>query len=623
MTLPTVSPADQPATPPLQPPVTPFNLPALDSANGRNGSASFVPSRLPQPQRWSWRKKVLVTAGVFLGITGAVVTYWMVRNPHQARTDLVTHRVKYEKLELTIVERGALESAKNSDIYCNVKAGTRGGTTASTIKWVIDDGSSVKKGALLVDLDDSGLQDQLKNQKITVDKAEADKIKSEEDFKIQLSQNESDIKSAEVNLQLSTIDLQKYKEGDYPQQLKIFEGNIKQAESDVEQQRDRVAWANRMVKKGYLTVTQSQGEQSKLESLQITLAKAMEDRRVLTDPVFGTGMRQITFLQNDVSEKMRALERVKSQAKAKEVQAMSAREAMKSVYAQALAQHKEIEDEIKKCKIYSPQDGMVVYFVPEQARGGGGSQQSIVAQGEPVREGQKLMQIPNLRRMLVNTKVHEAMVSRVTSGQPAQIRVDSFPDRILHGHVDLVATVSSQQDFYSTDVKVYTTKVRIDDSVDNLKPGMSAEVTIAVGDALEHVLAVPIQAIIGSAEMGRQRKCFVVTPEGPQERDIMVGQSNERMAEIKEGVQEGEEVVLNPKALVGDKAKTRQPTENRKGNGDTAPDSDSPAPKGKDKKKMPTDSEKRPMAAREGVPVGEGSGGNQFKPEDRKSKSGK
>ena len=53
---------------------------------------------------------------------------------------------------------------------------------------------------------------------------------------------------------------------------------------------------------------------------------------------------------------------------------------------------------------------MVVYYVPEQARFGGGSQQSIVAQGEPVREGQKLMQIPDLKHMLVNTKVHEALV---------------------------------------------------------------------------------------------------------------------------------------------------------------------------------------------------------------------
>jgi biotin carboxyl carrier protein len=361
-----------------------------------------------------------------------------------------------------------------------------------------------------------------------------------------------------------------------------------------------------MVKKGYLTVTQAQGEQSKLESLQINLAKALEDKRVLTDPVFGTGKRQNTFLQNNVMEAKRALERVKSQAAAREAQARSAREAKKSVHQQEVIKCKEIDDEIKKCKIYSPQEGMVVYYIPEQARYGGGAQQSIVAQGEPVREGQKLMQIPNLRRMLVNTRVHEALVSRVTSGQPAIIRVDSFPDRVLHGHVDQVATVSSQADFYSSDVKVYTTKVRITDSVESLKPGMSAEVTITVGATLEHALTVPIQAIIGSAEMGKKRKCFVVTEQGPQEREILVGQSNERMAEIREGVREGEEVVLNPKVLVGDKVKTRQPSGNRKGeSGDDNPESDgkSPSPKGKDRPKSPMVPEKRPVAVKDGKPM--------------------
>ena len=73
----------------------------------------------------------------------------------------------------------------------------------------------------------------------------------------------------------------------------------------------------------------------------------------------------------------------------------------------------EIEDEIKKCLILAPQDGLVVYYVPEQSRFGSGSQQSIIAQGEPVREGQKLMRIPDLSKMVVNTRVHEAMISRV------------------------------------------------------------------------------------------------------------------------------------------------------------------------------------------------------------------
>ena len=47
----------------------------------------------------------------------------------------------------------------------------------------------------------------------------------------------------------------------------------------------------------------------------------------------------------------------------------------------------------------------MIYYVPEQTRMGSGSTQSIVAQGEPVREGQKLMRIPDLTKMMVGRVV--------------------------------------------------------------------------------------------------------------------------------------------------------------------------------------------------------------------------
>jgi hypothetical protein len=208
---------------------------------------------------------------------------------------------------------------------------------------------------------------------------------------------------------------------------------------------------------------------------------------------------------------------------------------------------------------------MVVYFVPEQARNGGGSQQSIIAQGEPVREGQKLMQIPDLRKMLVNTKVHEALVARVRPGQPVSVRINAYPDRLFPAHVESVATISMQQDFWAPDVKFYSTKVALDGEVDNLKPGMSAEVKIAVSDPLEKVLTIPVEAVIGSAELGSKRRCYVMVSGRPTERDIEVGMSNERVVEVRDGLKEGDQVVLNPKTLVGDKLKTRQPGQAKEG----------------------------------------------------------
>jgi multidrug resistance efflux pump len=525
----------------------------------------------------------LVILALVLGAVGtssAGIWYWYTGSRGE-RTDILTARVRKDKLAITVKERGILESAENNDVTCRVKARTQNATVATTIKWVIDDGSHVKKGDLLVDLDDSGLVETLKTQNITVDKARADWISAQEQYKITVSQNESDIATAQVNLKLAQLDLKKYVEGDYEQNKKTILGNIQTAESDLEQYRDRSAWSDRMVKKGYQTQAQADADRAKLKAGEIALARAKEDLRVLENY---TKEHEVTKFENAVKEAERALERVKTQAKAKEVTSRTDRDAKKSVLDQESGKQKDLEDEIKKCRIFAPQDGLVVYYIPEQARWGSGSQQSTVAQGEPVREGQKLMRIPDLKRMMVNTKVHEALVSNVKGelrdesgkvvyrGQDARVRVDAYNDQDLKAHVKSVATVAAQSDWMSADVKMYVTMIALDEVLENLKPGMSAEVSILVDKTANDVHIIPVQAIMGSPAMGKKRYCWVKTETGYEEREIEVGASNEKEAEIRSGLKEGELVVLNYKVLEDDRKQAKKPSlAEQRGNDEVKP----------------------------------------------------
>src|SRR5204862_3064800 len=115
-------------------------------------------------------------------------------------------------------------------------------------------------------------------------------------------------------------------------------------------------------------------------------------------------------------------------------------------------------------------------------------------------------------------KMYDLDHRKIQDGQKAMVRIDAFSDHLLPGHVRSVATVASQQDWMSADVKVYQTMISIDESVDGLKPGMSAECTVQI-EGVEDVLALPLQAIIGGAELGPKRKCYVKSPEGPKERE--------------------------------------------------------------------------------------------------------
>lgn len=597
------------------------NVPSLTGSDGK-------PKTLPSKSARRKTPTVLVVAGL-LTLAGLAVGggYLLTAGNQAVRADLILHTVKYQPLSLTVVERGTLESAENKDVICKVKSRSAS-VPASTIKWVIDDGTQVVKDQVVMELDNSALEDQLRSQKVLVDQARALMVKAEEDYKIVVSQNLSDIATAEVTLKIAELDLKKYQEGDYEQQLKDVKGRIDLAISDLRQWEDRVRWSERMVGRGYLSGAQAEADRARRDSARFTLAKAEEELRILKTY---TKIREETDLRSKIEEARRALDRVKQQAIAKEVQAATESITKKSIYYQELDKYNDIEQQISLCTIVAPQDGMVVYYIPEQTRFGT-SNGPIIAQGEPVREGQKLMRIPDLRRMMVMTRVHESMVSRIrgdswrqtgftdqvraallvgrdpmtnligqhvffdstrdhlrdkyrkhvqileSEGHSATIRVDAFPDHLFKGRIKSVATVASQQDWMSTDVKVYQTAVMIlndqaksktdsssqsaaEDDLSSkgitLKPGMSAEVTITIEDLTEEVLTIPVQAVVGGTELGESRKCFVMTDAGPVERAIKLGLSNERVVEIREGLREGEQVVVNPRALVGDKLKTR------------------------------------------------------------------
>src|SRR4029079_10909768 len=101
-----------------------------------------------------------------------------------------------------------LESAKNKDFICKVRAGTKG--FATSINDVIPDGTRVKPGQLLMELDNSALRDQEDSQKIVVKKAQADVVTAQKDYEINKEKTETAIAKAEAAVENAWIDLDKY-----------------------------------------------------------------------------------------------------------------------------------------------------------------------------------------------------------------------------------------------------------------------------------------------------------------------------------------------------------------------------------------------------------------------------
>src|SRR5262245_35711982 len=262
----------------------PPNPSALRLGSGSNGSAA--PRTLPghaagRTRRPYWIAGLVVLA---LGIGGGA---WYYNRTPGERADVITYKVKKEPLNVSVTEKGTLESADNRDMICKVRAGNKG--FATSINWVIDDGTRVKPGQLLMILDDSDLRDKEENQSIVVKEKLAAKVKAEKDYEIQIKDNEIQIATAANALALAEINLDKLtglavdptliplaavaglptslsENGAFKQELDDLTGQISLAQSTVEQNRERSEWAARMVKLSYMSAAQAQAEKSRLDS---------------------------------------------------------------------------------------------------------------------------------------------------------------------------------------------------------------------------------------------------------------------------------------------------------------------------------------------------------------------
>jgi len=385
-----------------------------------------------EPPRRGRRRWLAATAGV-AAVAGVVAAgIWGVPRlvSSSAPEGLLTYTVEPVFLPITVVERGTLESANNVDITCRVKAGSRG-TFASTIKRVIDDGTEVRKGQWLMDLDDSSLKDQEQSQNIAVAKANATYVTAKENLRIQLKTNESDIAAKQAALQVAELDLEKFlgirrepsldkfgavagagfttiERGEYRMKLDDVSGRLKLSESDLQAYADRSAWAERSVRLKYMTPSQAKVEQSKYESQKDAVAKLQAEKFALEN---FTRARELTDLSSKVEVARAAYEQAFLQARAKVITMESDVATAESVLIQEKEKLGEIVTQLSVCKITAPQDGMVVYY-KEPSRWGNSSQ-GMIAVGEQVKEGQKLFRLPDLKHMQVSVKIHEALIDSI------------------------------------------------------------------------------------------------------------------------------------------------------------------------------------------------------------------
>ena len=442
---------------------------------------------------------LLVFLVVLASLGGGGYWFWKRSQESGVRTDLIVDTVSRGAFDHIVLEQGELESSSNVDIICEVRA--RSGGQGTPILWVVDEGTGVKEGDKLVELDDSALKTALRDKRIVVIGAEAQ------------------VAAAEAAVEQAKIARQEYLEGLFETEERAIQSEMAIAEQDLRKAQLALQSSERLVARGLVKSLQLEADTFAVANSQNQLEAATNRLRVLQNLT-----RQKMLVQFD--------------------SAIDSAEASLAAALGSLEEEqtdlKDIQKQIELCTIYAPTAGIVIHANEYSSRGG--NAEVVIAAGTIVRERQTIIRLPDPRRMQVRAKVNESRITLIESGMPAKIRVDAVNNMELLGRVIKVNRYSEPGSWFSTTIKEYATIIEIIDPPASIRTGMTAEVQIFV-EQIPNSLQVPIQAIY---EHGGKTFSLVKKDDNTFEtREVRIGATNEKQATILAGVNENEQVVLN------------------------------------------------------------------------------
>jgi HlyD family secretion protein len=179
--------------------------------------------------------------------------------------------------------------------------------------------------------------------------------------------------------------------------------------------------------------------------------------------------------------------------------------------------------------IRSPVDGTVLQRAVEEG-------QIISSATSSASGGTVIASIADMSRVQVTAAVNEIDIGRIEPGMEGTIVADAFPQRTFPGRVIRIAPEAK----VVQNVTLFDVLVEVENP-GLLKSGMNCLATIELLRK-DGVLLVPVEALIESRREGPREGVFVQvqTPAGFEERAVKLGLRNWRVAEVVEGLAEGD-----------------------------------------------------------------------------------
>ncbi|MCR9197604.1 MAG: hypothetical protein NXI04_03070 [Planctomycetaceae bacterium] len=437
-------------------------------------------------------KKVVGTLTVLL-LTAAVVGLALLPESDADQTFRggPTHTARRQQVTVSVMEQGTLESSSNVEIKCRVRGD-------NTITSVVESGAIVEPGDVLVTLETLAIDEEI----------------SERTKFYHLSESQAARSAADVAR--AKLAIREYEEGRFVKELADLQKQLAVAESRLLNARNRLKHSEMMQRSEYAS------------DLEVEERNFAVDQAELNVNLVKT---QIDVLENFT--KKEEVVRLKGELAVAEA-------THEADVERALADKKRLErarEELQYCTIAAQSAGLVIYPNSEEWKDA-----PDVEEGATVHKDQILLLMPDLDQMQVKVGIHESMIDRIAPGMKAVVTLNKT---VMEGEVSFVASVAKPAGWWTGNVVKYDVIVSLPQT-DGLKPGMSVEVEILMATHND-VVAVPAAAVMETAD---GFACWVTDGVTATRREVTLGDSNDMLIVVTEGISAGEDVVLDPLANV-------------------------------------------------------------------------
>lgn len=504
--------------------------------------------------------------GAYFGLKGDDAKAVNMTGP---KAGAIKWRVQRQDLTISALAPGELRTKNMVEVRSDVSTYKQ-----LKITWIIPEGSEVKAGDKLIEIDSSELNENYLQQKIKLMDALQNVQAAEGDLKIAEKKLETDTLAAQNKVEIAKVDLKKYDLGDFPQLVRKSESSVAIADEELRRAKDRLEWTEKLAAKDYVTKNDLEADQFAVTKTKISRDLAQQDGELLKKYTREVDLKK---LETALIEAEGLLSQIKltgdRDLSTKRANLAATKE--KSNLEQITTDN--LKDQVSNTVIKAPKGGLVVYH---KDRNRFGSQDSVLQVGSSVYPRQALIDLPDFSSWIIEARVHESMIRKVQMGQMAFVTLDALPDELLQGTVSQISVLPDSSN-WMRDTQEYIVRIDLSRNLRNFKPGMSGKTEIVIKE-LKSVIAVPVQAI--DVKDGKTI-AYVAGEAGAQVQEVEVGNNNDKFIEITKGLEEGQEIYLQEAASAGSGLGAR-PSErasegDRQQAGDAADTAQKAAPKGK------------------------------------------